>query len=169
MSFQVINPTTAQPLHSYPFFNATKRDAVISASAAAYTRWRKTSMETRVELLRRVAQIMRAEVESLAIPMVEEMGKPIRACRVSVPNAPVMVVNSARTASRCSSMRNKFGWGGVNPPKSVGDRQMETQGKDNSALFAQGCDNRAQYPDHGRNRTRHDSARMCLARLMDSP
>jgi hypothetical protein len=35
---------------------------------------------------------------------------------------------------------------------------MEAQGKDNSALFAQGCDNRAQYPDHGRKRARHDSA-----------
>lgn len=84
MSFQVINPTTGQPLHSFPFLNATERDAVISASAAAYTHWRKTSMETRAELLRRVAQIMRAEVESLALPMVEEMGKPIREARGEV-------------------------------------------------------------------------------------
>ena len=78
MSFQVINPTTGQPLHSFPFLNATERDAAISASAEAYTHWRKTSMATRADLLSRVAQIMREEVESLALPMIEEMGKPIR-------------------------------------------------------------------------------------------
>ncbi|MBD3814408.1 MAG: aldehyde dehydrogenase family protein, partial [Betaproteobacteria bacterium] len=84
MSFQVINPTTGQPLHSFPFLNATERDQAIHAAATAYRDWRKTSMATRADLLRRVAQIMRAEVESLALPMIEEMGKPIREARAEV-------------------------------------------------------------------------------------
>ena len=84
MTFQVIDPTTGQLLHTFPILDATGRDAAISASAEAYTQWRKTSMATRADLLRRVAALMRAEVESLAKPMVEEMGKPIREARAEV-------------------------------------------------------------------------------------
>jgi succinate-semialdehyde dehydrogenase / glutarate-semialdehyde dehydrogenase len=84
MTFQVIDPTTGQLLHTYPILDATGRDAAIATSAKAYTQWRKTSMVTRADLLRRVAALMRAEVESLAKPMVEEMGKPIREARAEV-------------------------------------------------------------------------------------
>lgn len=84
MTFQIIDPTTGQHLHSFPVLDATGRDAAIAASTKAYKQWRKTSMTTRADLLRRVATLMRDEVEALAKPMVEEMGKPIREARAEV-------------------------------------------------------------------------------------
>lgn len=84
MTFQVIDPTTGQPLHHYPALDAGGRDTAIAAAAAAYPQWRKTPMAARAALLNQVAALMRAEVETLALPMVEEMGKPIREARAEV-------------------------------------------------------------------------------------
>ncbi|HUX82469.1 MAG TPA: NAD-dependent succinate-semialdehyde dehydrogenase [Halothiobacillus sp.] len=87
MTFHVINPTTGQPLHDYPSLDAAGRDAAIAASATAYKHWRKTPISTRAALLNKVAALMRSEVEALALPMVEEMGKPIREARAEVEKA----------------------------------------------------------------------------------
>jgi succinate-semialdehyde dehydrogenase/glutarate-semialdehyde dehydrogenase len=56
-------------------------------AAERFRTWRRTSFAERAKVLRDVAALMRAEVEDLALPMTEEMGKPIREARAEVEKA----------------------------------------------------------------------------------
>ena len=59
-------------------------DAKLEAARRAFTRWRALSFDERAAVLRIVAKTLRAEVDTLAPLMVEEMGKIIREARGEV-------------------------------------------------------------------------------------
>ena len=99
MTLTVINPTTGKTLHDYPALDAAERETAVDQAQQAYRQWRKTPMAERSALLERVAQLMREDVEALAQPMVEEMGKPIREARGEVQKAAWCAEHYARNAA----------------------------------------------------------------------
>lgn len=82
--FTVTNPTTGQTLYQKPSLLPEEMDSKIQASFDAWQLWRKRSFKERADVLTRVARIMRESVEMLAVPMTEEMGKPIKEARAEV-------------------------------------------------------------------------------------
>ncbi len=80
----VINPTTGQILYEKPSLDKAGMEQRIEASYEAWLNWRKFSFTDRASVLTRVARIMRESVDMLAMPMTEEMGKPIKEARAEV-------------------------------------------------------------------------------------
>lgn len=82
-----INPTTGETLPPIASLDAAGALAAVEQSASAYAHWRQSDFNTRASLLRKVAALMRAEVEQLAPLMTQEMGKPIKEARAEVEKA----------------------------------------------------------------------------------
>ncbi|WP_108125622.1 NAD-dependent succinate-semialdehyde dehydrogenase [Saccharospirillum mangrovi] len=79
-----IDPSTGETLHSVEPANPQQVERILADSETAYQHWRHTSFAERGQLLRKVAQLMREDVDSLAMLMTEEMGKPIKEARAEV-------------------------------------------------------------------------------------
>lgn len=79
-----VNPSTGEAIAVYPALSRAEVDSAIGASHAAQREWRTTSFAYRAELLRRVATLLRDEVEEHATLMSNEMGKPISEARAEV-------------------------------------------------------------------------------------
>jgi succinate-semialdehyde dehydrogenase/glutarate-semialdehyde dehydrogenase len=75
MLLQSINPYNNQILKTFEEFSDEKVDQLVSQAYEAYQSWRKTTFAERSELLRRVAQEMRAKRDDLAKLVSLEMGK----------------------------------------------------------------------------------------------
>lgn len=73
-----INPATGEELSSMPVLEESQMDSEIRLAKAAQPAWRKLGYAGRAEVLRRVAQELRADKDNLARRMATEMGKPIR-------------------------------------------------------------------------------------------
>ena len=80
----VIDPSRGKPLHEYPIDNAQTVEQVLQTAAETFTSWRKTSFAERAKVLKNVARYMRDNIDTLALPMTEEMGKPIKEARAEV-------------------------------------------------------------------------------------
>lgn len=78
------NPTTGEILARYPMQNAAELEQALNTSAQAYSQWRHSSMETRVAVLRQLAQQIRQRENELARSVTLEMGKPITQARAEV-------------------------------------------------------------------------------------
>ena len=85
--FIATNPTTGEELHRYPLHSDAELEQAIDRSAETFSSWRKTGLEERAELLKKVAQFMRDDEERLARLMTDEMGKPIIEARGEVQKA----------------------------------------------------------------------------------
>ena len=57
-----VNPATGERLAEYPAFSDADVDAVLDRAAAAQTGWADLSYDRRAEVLRRAAEVLRAEV-----------------------------------------------------------------------------------------------------------
>ncbi len=84
---QAINPTTERVIHEVAPLDKAGTEAVIERSVAAFKSWRQTSFAERAEVMRKVAQLMRDDIENLAPLMTDEMGKPIKEARGEVQKA----------------------------------------------------------------------------------
>ena len=54
-----LNPTTGEEIARYPFQNDADIEASLQRSATALSEWRLSSMETRVAVLRKLAETLR--------------------------------------------------------------------------------------------------------------
>jgi succinate-semialdehyde dehydrogenase/glutarate-semialdehyde dehydrogenase len=72
-----INPYTGRELARFETHSAAAADAALSAAVAAQSRWRAVPIADRAELLRRMAQVLRAGKDKYARLITLEMGKPI--------------------------------------------------------------------------------------------
>lgn len=81
---RVINPTTGALLHEKPALNRSEMHQRIEQSEQAWQQWRNYSFADRAAVLMRVARLMRDNTDQLAMPMTEEMGKPIKEARAEV-------------------------------------------------------------------------------------
>ncbi len=97
---QAIDPTTGQELHRYPALTPDAMGTMVNSAEAAFLDWRRRSFQERADLLTRVAAVMRADVESLAKLMTEEMGKPIKEARAEVEKAAWCVDHYAEYAEQ---------------------------------------------------------------------
>lgn len=84
---EVVNPTTEEVVGTVRSGTPADVDAAVTRAVAAFPEWAATSLDTRLALVRRVADAMVARTDELAATMTAEMGTPITfATRVQVPN-----------------------------------------------------------------------------------
>ena len=83
-SITTVNPATGEKLAEYPGLDETGLDAALQQTADAQKQWRTTDIAHRTSLLRKVAGILRDEVEDHARLISLEMGKPITEARAEV-------------------------------------------------------------------------------------
>jgi succinate-semialdehyde dehydrogenase/glutarate-semialdehyde dehydrogenase len=84
MPLESINPTNGERLASYEELSGEAVSTALTHVHAAFGSWRRTPVETRSAGLRRLAQVLRAQAESLARLMALEMGKPLAQGRAEV-------------------------------------------------------------------------------------
>jgi succinate-semialdehyde dehydrogenase / glutarate-semialdehyde dehydrogenase len=79
-----LNPATGERLAEYPAFSDADVDAALDRAAAAQAGWAELSFADRAGVLRRTAEVLRAQVEDLALLVTREMGKPLAESRAEV-------------------------------------------------------------------------------------
>src|SRR6476661_1470826 len=79
-----VNPATGEPLHEYAVFTDAEVDAALARADEAQRVWAERSIGQRAVVLRRVAAILRDELEALALLVTREMGKPLVEARAEV-------------------------------------------------------------------------------------
>lgn len=78
MNLTVIDPSTGSELHQFPCDTDDSVEQKLQQAQDAWDDWRRRSFAERGAVLRAVAAHMRAQRETLARPMTEEMGKPVK-------------------------------------------------------------------------------------------
>ncbi len=73
----VVNPATEEQLEMIPSATPEDLDMVVSAAQTAFTVWRSMSAYERSAILRRFADLLRANAEAIAINLTRDMGKPL--------------------------------------------------------------------------------------------
>jgi succinate-semialdehyde dehydrogenase/glutarate-semialdehyde dehydrogenase len=73
--FRSVNPATGEEIATYPELSAAEVDAKLDKAAAAFRRWRASSLDERSDLLGRIADTFEANKEKLARIATLEMGK----------------------------------------------------------------------------------------------
>ena len=79
-----VNPATGAQIERFEYMSAGEIDARLDNAVAAQRSWRREPIADRMNLLRSLAQALRADAESLAQTAVREMGKPIGQARAEV-------------------------------------------------------------------------------------
>ncbi|MDB5708774.1 MAG: gabD [Sphingomonas bacterium] len=79
-----INPATGETLAHFALHDAAEIDTALDRAVRAQGDWRWTSSATRRALLQRLAAGLRADLETLAVLITAEMGKPIGEARAEV-------------------------------------------------------------------------------------
>ncbi len=79
MTYQVVNPATGKVESEYPTASGAEVSDVLARAARGYTSWRRTSMEERAGLLRRVWKLYLDRADELAAIITREMGKVTKA------------------------------------------------------------------------------------------
>jgi succinate-semialdehyde dehydrogenase / glutarate-semialdehyde dehydrogenase len=81
MTYQVVNPATGKVESEYPTATDAEVSDVLERATRGYTSWRRTSLEERAEILRRVSQQYRDRADELAAIITREMGKITKAAK----------------------------------------------------------------------------------------
>jgi succinate-semialdehyde dehydrogenase/glutarate-semialdehyde dehydrogenase len=74
---QTINPATEEVIASYDLIDDQAAQQIVEDSHAAFLEWRKTSLDERGAILRKLAESLRGKKKEYAALMTQEMGKPI--------------------------------------------------------------------------------------------
>jgi aldehyde dehydrogenase (NAD+) len=84
---EVVNPATEEVVGTVRAGTAGDVDAAVTRAVAAFPAWSRTSVDSRVTLVRAIADALEARADEFAATMTTEMGTPITfASRVQVPN-----------------------------------------------------------------------------------
>ena len=75
MMYQVVNPATGKVESEYPTATDAEVSDVLARAERGYTSWRRTPMDERAAILRRVSQLYRDRSTELAAIITREMGK----------------------------------------------------------------------------------------------
>jgi succinate-semialdehyde dehydrogenase/glutarate-semialdehyde dehydrogenase len=84
MAYQTINPATGEVLQSFDSWTPAQVDAAIAQVHAATPAWADTPLDERCRLLRRLAEVVRAQQDALAAIVTTEMGKLLPEARAEV-------------------------------------------------------------------------------------
>lgn len=80
----VLNPATGEEIGRVPFASQDDIDDAIAAAARGFEVWRKTLPQDRAKVVRRIATLLRDQVEAIATVMTGEQGKPLAEARNEV-------------------------------------------------------------------------------------
>jgi succinate-semialdehyde dehydrogenase/glutarate-semialdehyde dehydrogenase len=72
-----VNPATGNEVGQFPLHSAEDIDEILASAAGAQSIWCRRPMEERIELLRSVAEVLRANRDRYARLITSEMGKPL--------------------------------------------------------------------------------------------
>ncbi len=81
---EVINPATEEVIGTVARAETTDLDAALSAAQKGFAAWRDTSAFERGKILRRAAALLRERIESIAVIMTGEQGKPLKEAKVEI-------------------------------------------------------------------------------------
>ena len=84
MSFSVINPATGETVKEIPAWDDAQVDAALAEVAAITSQWQATSIDNRSKLMKKAADVLRANKDKYAAIITEEMGKLINDSRAEV-------------------------------------------------------------------------------------
>jgi aldehyde dehydrogenase (NAD+) len=79
--FAVINPANEEPIATISLGSAADVDRAVAAAKKAFESYAKTSLDERLELLRRIIEVYRSRMEEMAGTISVEMGAPISLSR----------------------------------------------------------------------------------------
>ncbi|WP_353235012.1 NAD-dependent succinate-semialdehyde dehydrogenase [Diaphorobacter ruginosibacter] len=113
--FEVISPSTGEAIGHYAMASGDDVARAIECAKAAFGQWKRSGATQRSELLRRIADEMRADRDRLAHQIASELGKPYAEAQKEVDVAAEMFEWAAEEARRL--------YGRVIPARSVGIRQ----------------------------------------------
>lgn len=82
--YAVINPSTGKLVQEYPTATDTQVQDALAAADKAFSTWRRSPLEDRVQLLHRVADLYAERRDELAAIVTREMGKPIFQAQIEV-------------------------------------------------------------------------------------
>jgi acyl-CoA reductase-like NAD-dependent aldehyde dehydrogenase len=84
MTLRVLNPATEQPVAELEAAGVAETDRAVAAATAAFPSWRALAPSDRARLLRRLASLVEAHAEELALLETRNVGKPISDSRGEV-------------------------------------------------------------------------------------
>lgn len=84
MAIKSMNPATGKVYQTYEPLTGAEIERHITAAAAQYQQYRRTSFDERAQWLRRVANYLEEHSDSLGRTMTDEMGKPLQAAIAEV-------------------------------------------------------------------------------------
>ncbi len=80
----VLNPANESVLADLPHASRADLDDALTAAEAGFLVWRRTAPAARAAIIRKAAQLLRERVETVAVAMTLEQGKPIGQSRLEV-------------------------------------------------------------------------------------
>jgi succinate-semialdehyde dehydrogenase len=84
------NPANGEVFAKYPYESATSLERSLTTVAQGYKTWSSMAVSARLGVLRRMAEILRRDVEALGMMATKEMGKPIVQARAEVEKCAIL-------------------------------------------------------------------------------
>src|SRR5258708_33761177 len=110
----VINPADESTIAEVAYGSRAEADRAIEAAARAFPAWRALSAYDRAKILKRTADLMRAQADRVARTLTQEQGKPL-------PEAKAEVLHAADTFERFAE-QGKRAYGRPIPPTNIANR-----------------------------------------------
>ncbi len=76
-TYDVINPATGEVVDSAPKGNESDARAAVDAAYAAFQAWSETAAESRAQLMLKGVELVKKELQDLAVLLTKEQGKPV--------------------------------------------------------------------------------------------
>lgn len=100
MTLATVNPTTGEPMRSFPEFTEQNLPVILEKAHQAFLDWRKTSFPERAGRITAVASRLDSHAAEYAKLMAEEMGKPVRQGRAEIEKCGWLCEYYAQNAQR---------------------------------------------------------------------
>jgi len=84
MKFQSINPYNGKQVGEYTAHTSKELDDILDRAQSSFKEWSRTPLSQRIDLIKKVGQILRDHVDEYAKMITLEMGKPISESRAEV-------------------------------------------------------------------------------------
>ncbi|MBB3213900.1 succinate-semialdehyde dehydrogenase [Herbaspirillum sp. Sphag1AN] len=107
------NPATGELIATYAYQTHAEVESVLERNAAAFRMWRATPIAERIATYRRLAEVLRLNIDTLASIITSEMGKTIAAARAEV--------------EKCAAT---IDWIAENGPAIIADEAVAVEGND---------------------------------------
>src|SRR5437660_5218173 len=82
--FKAINPSTGEIVKTYEGHTQRGVEAILQTVSAAFGEWRRIDFETRADLMRKAAKVLRGRAGEFSELMAAEMGKPLKDGRAEI-------------------------------------------------------------------------------------